>query len=116
MSTAVFDGVGDSYIDDVAAPRRHRSALADPVERPTRRPPQVSIVVHVRNEAANLPHVFARLPPGIDEVIVVDGHSEDDTIAVARMLRPDVRVLRQPRRGRATRWRAALRQRTATSS
>jgi DNA-binding LacI/PurR family transcriptional regulator len=100
MRTAVFDSAGDNCVDDVAAPRLHRSAPADPGEWPTRRPPRVSIVVPVRNEAANLPHVFARLPHGVHEVIVVDGHSEDDTVAVARMLRPDVRILRQPRRGK----------------
>ena len=49
------------------------------------------------NEARNLPHVFARLPPDVHEVIVVDGHSVDDTISVARQLRPDVRIVLQSR-------------------
>jgi glycosyltransferase involved in cell wall biosynthesis len=60
----------------------------------------VSVIIPVRNEAANLPHVFNRLPALVDEVIVVDGDSQDDTVAVARMLLPDVRVLRQHRRGK----------------
>jgi glycosyltransferase involved in cell wall biosynthesis len=60
----------------------------------------VSVVVPTLNEAANLPHVFARLPEGLHEVILVDGHSTDDTIDVARMLRPDVRVLLQSGRGK----------------
>jgi glycosyltransferase involved in cell wall biosynthesis len=47
-----------------------------------------------------LPYVFSRLPGDIHEVIVVDGHSVDDTIAVARKLRPDVRVVEQTRRGK----------------
>lgn len=34
------------------------------------------------------------------EVILVDGHSADDTVAVARGLRPDVRVVMQTRRGK----------------
>jgi glycosyltransferase involved in cell wall biosynthesis len=62
--------------------------------------PRVSVVIPVRNEAANLPHVFARIPALVEEVIVVDGDSRDDTVAVARMLRPDVRVLRQHGRGK----------------
>jgi glycosyltransferase involved in cell wall biosynthesis len=60
----------------------------------------VSVVIPTLNEAANLPHVFARLPPDLHEVIIVDGHSTDDTVAVARMLRPRVRVVLQNRRGK----------------
>ena len=62
--------------------------------------PRVSVVVPTLNEARNLPYVFSRLPADIHEVIVVDGHSVDDTIAVARRLRPDVRVVQQTRRGK----------------
>jgi glycosyltransferase involved in cell wall biosynthesis len=62
--------------------------------------PRVSVVVPTLNEARNLPHVFSRLPEDIHEVIVVDGNSVDDTIAVARQLRPDVRVVQQTRRGK----------------
>jgi glycosyltransferase involved in cell wall biosynthesis len=67
----------------------------------TSRPgPRVSVVIPTLNEARNLPHVFAALPGGIHEVIVVDGHSVDDTPAVARRLRPDVRIVMQTRRGK----------------
>lgn len=64
------------------------------------RAPRVSVVVPTYNEAANLPHVFALLPHDIFEVIVVDGRSVDDTVAVARALRPDVRVIMQNRKGK----------------
>jgi glycosyltransferase involved in cell wall biosynthesis len=62
--------------------------------------PRVSVVVPTLNEARNLPYVFSRLPANVHEVIMVDGHSVDDTIAVARRLRPDVRVVQQTRRGK----------------
>jgi hypothetical protein len=62
--------------------------------------PRVSVVVPTLNEARNLPYVFSRLPADVHEVIVVDGHSVDDTIAVARQLRPDVRVVQQTRWGK----------------
>ena len=62
--------------------------------------PSVSVVIPTLNEAKNLPHVFARLPGGLHEVIVVDGHSVDDTCAVARRLRPDVRIVAQTRTGK----------------
>jgi glycosyltransferase involved in cell wall biosynthesis len=62
--------------------------------------PRVSVVIPALNEARNLPHVFSRLPEDIFEVILVDGGSVDDTVAVARALRPGVRVVRQSRRGK----------------
>jgi glycosyltransferase involved in cell wall biosynthesis len=60
----------------------------------------VSVVIPTLNEASNLPHVFARLPRDVFEVIVVDGGSEDDTVAVAKLLWPEARVLTQERHGK----------------
>jgi glycosyltransferase involved in cell wall biosynthesis len=62
--------------------------------------PRVSVVVPTRNEARNLAHVFAALPAGLHEVIVVDGHSTDGTPEIARQLLPDVRVVPQTRTGK----------------
>ena len=60
----------------------------------------ISVVIPTLNEAANLPHVLARLPSSVDEVVLVDGHSIDDTIEVARAIRADVRVILQSGRGK----------------
>jgi glycosyltransferase involved in cell wall biosynthesis len=60
----------------------------------------ISVVIPTLNEAANLPHVLARLPSSVDEVVLVDGHSVDDTIEVARAIRADVRVILQSGRGK----------------
>jgi glycosyltransferase involved in cell wall biosynthesis len=62
--------------------------------------PKVSVVIPTLNEARNLPHVFADLPAGLHEVIIVDGNSVDDTVATARRLRPGVRIIRQNRSGK----------------
>src|SRR6266567_2461780 len=62
--------------------------------------PKISVVIPTLNEARNLPHVFSRLPTGLHEVIVVDGHSVDDSLAAARRLRPEVRIIAQNRRGK----------------
>jgi glycosyltransferase involved in cell wall biosynthesis len=62
--------------------------------------PKVSVVIPTLNEARNLPHVFSRLPSGLHEVIVVDGHSVDDTLATAQRLWPAVRIVMQNRRGK----------------
>jgi cellulose synthase/poly-beta-1,6-N-acetylglucosamine synthase-like glycosyltransferase len=61
--------------------------------------PRISVVIPALNEARNLPYVLANLPRDIYQVILVDGPSTDDTVAVARRLYPDVRVVRQTRRG-----------------
>ncbi len=62
--------------------------------------PRVTVVIPALNEARNLPHFLARLPEGLHEVIIVDGHSVDNTLAIARQLRPDARVLTQNRSGK----------------
>jgi glycosyltransferase involved in cell wall biosynthesis len=64
------------------------------------REPSVSVVMPALNEARNLPHVFAKMPPNVHEVIVVDGSSVDDTIAVAQRLWPEVRLVKQTRVGK----------------
>jgi hypothetical protein len=61
---------------------------------------RISVVIPARNEARNLPHVLEALPAGLHEVILVDGHSVDDTIDVTRRLRPDVKIVQQTRRGK----------------
>jgi len=65
----------------------------------------VSVVIPAMNEAENLPSVLPRIPDWVQEVILVDGYSHDSTVAVARELRPDIRVLYQEGTGKG----AALR-------
>jgi glycosyltransferase involved in cell wall biosynthesis len=62
--------------------------------------PRVSVVIPARNEAENLRHVLPCLPSIVSEVILVDGHSTDDTIAVARELVPNIRVIEQVGKGK----------------
>jgi len=61
--------------------------------------PLVSVIIPAINEARNLPHVMAALPE-VDEVILVDGGSTDDTVDVARRLMPGIRIVQQNRRGK----------------
>ncbi len=62
--------------------------------------PKVSVVVPARNEARNLPHVLPSIPLDVHEVILVDGHSDDDTIEVARRCLPSIKVVQQTRSGK----------------
>ncbi|HXP38095.1 MAG TPA: glycosyltransferase family 2 protein, partial [Solirubrobacteraceae bacterium] len=62
--------------------------------------PSVSVVIPTLNEARNIPIVLAELPEDVDEVVIVDGHSTDDTVPVARGARPDAKVIMQSGRGK----------------
>jgi peptidoglycan/xylan/chitin deacetylase (PgdA/CDA1 family) len=64
------------------------------------RTPRVSLIIPTRNEAQNLHHVLSSIPSIVNEVILVDGHSADNTIAVAQQLLPSIRVIRQQRKGK----------------
>jgi 2-polyprenyl-3-methyl-5-hydroxy-6-metoxy-1,4-benzoquinol methylase len=75
-------------------------------ERPGR-PPRVSVIVPARNEAGNIPAVFARTPEmgAGTELVFVEGHSSDDTYAtIERELAAHpqryARLLRQSGRGK----------------
>lgn len=65
----------------------------------------ISVIIPALNEAENLPYVLPRIPADVHEVILVDGHSVDNTIAVAQELLPNIRVVFQEGRGKG----AALR-------
>lgn len=80
---------------------RHRPLVGRKRERrDLRNRPTVSAIIPTLNEARNLPHVFGGLPNGVNELIVVDGHSTDETIEVAQSLRPDARIVLQDRKGK----------------
>ena len=70
--------------------------------------PTVSVVLPTLNEARNLPYAFRRLPDCVSEVIVVDGRSTDDTVDVARALRPDVNVVLESSKGKGAALRAGF--------
>ncbi len=67
--------------------------------------PTITAVIPTLNEEENLPHVLPFIPDWVTEVILVDGHSHDNTVGMARQLRPDICVVQQEGRGKG----AALR-------
>lgn len=68
----------------------------------------VSVIVPAKNEAKNLEHVLPMIPSWVDEVILVDGHSTDSTIAMAQHLMPAIKVVHQSGRGKGNALRAGF--------
>jgi glycosyltransferase involved in cell wall biosynthesis len=68
----------------------------------------VSLVIPALNEAGNLPYVLPGIPQWVDEILLVDGRSTDDTVAVAKRMCPTIRVVHQPGRGKGDALRAGF--------
>lgn len=68
----------------------------------------VSVVIPTLNEAENLAFVLNTIPDWVGEIVVVDGRSSDDSVRVAKVLRPDVRIIYESRRGKGAALRAGL--------
>jgi glycosyltransferase involved in cell wall biosynthesis len=62
--------------------------------------PRISVIICTLNEEMNLPHVLPKIPQWVDEILLVDGHSTDNTISVANKLCPQIKVLSQPGKGK----------------
>jgi glycosyltransferase involved in cell wall biosynthesis len=62
--------------------------------------PRISVVVPTRNEAQNLHYVLPYIPSLVSEIILVDGHSTDDTVAVAQQLLPTIHIIHQVKQGK----------------
>lgn len=70
--------------------------------------PLISVIIPTRNEAQNLHHVLPCIPPIVSEVILVDGHSTDDTIEVAQQLLPTINIIKQRGMGKGDALRAGI--------
>lgn len=78
-------------------------------EQPAQSPgPRISVVIPALNEAQNLQYVLPHIPPIVSEVILVDGHSIDGTIAVARRLLSSIRIVKQMGKGKGNALRAGF--------
>ena len=75
---------------------------------PSAVPMSVSVVIPTLNEARNIGWVLERMPSFVDELIIVDGRSTDDTVKVAKMLAPNVVVVREDRPGKGAAMQAGL--------
>ncbi len=70
--------------------------------------PRISVVVPARNEARNLYLVLPHIPSIVEEVILVDGHSSDNTVEVAQQLLPSICIVTQTGQGKGDALRAGF--------
>ena len=70
----------------------------------------MSAVIPALNEAENLPYVLPKLDGIVDELLIVDGLSQDGTCEVARQLRNDVRIIQELTHGKGAALRAGFRE------
>src|SRR5690349_9379027 len=71
--------------------------------------PLVSVVIPTLNESPNLPLVLPYLPlDWIDEVILVDGRSTDNTAETAQRLLPSIHVVFEQRPGKGAAMQAGF--------
>ena len=107
-------------MDKVTATQEQRYGRADCgdqtedalVKAKTERRLNVTVLIFTLNEEENLPHVLPGIPDWVDEVLLVDGHSSDGTVRVARLLSPKVRVVFQPGNGKGDALRYGVQQAT----
>lgn len=62
--------------------------------------PRISVIIPALNEADNLPYVLPSVAEVATQVILVDGHSTDDTVVVAQRVLPGIEIVQQPSKGK----------------
>jgi glycosyltransferase involved in cell wall biosynthesis len=74
--------------------------------------PRISVIICALNEEMNLAHVLPKIPPWVDEVLLVDGHSTDNTVSKARELLPSIKILTQLGQGKGDALKCGVQQAT----
>jgi glycosyltransferase involved in cell wall biosynthesis len=72
--------------------------------------PRVTVLICTLNEEENLPYVLPSIPDWVDEILLVDGHSTDNTVEVAKKLCPKIRVLYQTGKGKGDALKLGMRE------
>jgi glycosyltransferase involved in cell wall biosynthesis len=75
-------------------------------------PASISVIIPAKNEGDNVEWVLEAMPGWVDEIVLVDGNSTDDTVQRAKKRRPDIVVVGQHRPGKG----AALREGFASAT
>ena len=68
----------------------------------------ISVVIPTKNEARNIGWVLERIGPIVDEIVIVDGLSDDGTVEAAIQVRPDSVIVHHPVAGKGEAVRAGF--------
>ena len=91
--------------------RERTSGVVPTLSDATRRhaPTTVSLIIPALNEAANIEWVLKRIGSGVaDEVLLVDGLSLDDTVAIAKATMADIVMVHEHKPGKGAALRAGF--------
>jgi glycosyltransferase involved in cell wall biosynthesis len=70
--------------------------------------PRITVIIPTLNEERNLLHILPNIPITLDEILLVDGYSTDNTVELAKKLRRGIRVIYQDGRGKGNALRAGI--------
>jgi Glycosyl transferase family 2 len=88
-------------------PRLQEVVQATEIPRPTPAALTCSVVIPTLNEAGNIVTVLRQLEH-FDDIVLVDGLSDDGTVQLARATRPDITVIERKPRGKGDALRAGF--------
>lgn len=80
--------------------------------RKTGEQPTMTLLIPTLNEEKNLPRILPKIPTIVTEVLIVDGHSQDDTVKVAKEIYPQARITYQKEKGKGDAIRCGIREAT----
>lgn len=101
-----------TYIEELLGKdgRQKPAPKSEVPTKPVRQKVTVSVVLPTLNEARNLPFILPYLSgPAVDEVVLVDGDSTDETVEIARRLLPSIKIVREHSHGKGAALRAGYR-------
>jgi glycosyltransferase involved in cell wall biosynthesis len=70
--------------------------------------PKITVIIPALDEECNLLHVLPKIPATMDEILLVDGYSTDNTVELAKKLCPRIRVIYQDGKGKGNALRAGI--------
>jgi glycosyltransferase involved in cell wall biosynthesis len=98
----------DRTVSEFAEVPANQGAATPLTSVPSPDPVRVSLVIPARNEARNVAWVLGGVPDCVDEILLVDGNSQDATLAMAVHCRPDIRIVHQTENGKGAALRAGF--------